>query len=34
MDLADYGDKFEAKIDNYNEQLALQGGKVPNNIGK
>lgn len=26
MDLADYGDKFEAQIDRYNDNLALEGG--------
>ena len=32
MDLVTYGDKFEAGIDDYNDQLALQGN-VPKDIG-
>ena len=31
MDLADYGDKFEAQIDQYNEKVAITGG-APKNI--
>jgi hypothetical protein len=33
MDLADYGDKYEAQIDNYNDNLAITGGP-PKNICK
>ena len=32
-DLADYGDKFEAQIDRYNEKVAITGGP-PKNISK
>ena len=31
MDLADYGDKFEAQIDQYNDKVAITGGP-PKNI--